>query len=90
MNEMQVIHAHSVARHVREHAELLVSRMRGIERQYYKDDLIKIQPEAIANLIKTEVELATKEINQVLADMLPDLDGKVDDGSTKDDITPGS
>lgn len=72
MNETQVIHARSIARHVREHAARLVARMSSIERQY-KEDLMKMPASSMANRIRTEVDLAMNEIKQVLDDMLPDL-----------------
>ena len=66
MNQAEITHFKAVARHIAQHASTLSVRMETI--QYASLDM---QSEYLERLIKEFAEEGIKEIEQVLADMLP-------------------
>jgi len=73
MNQAQALHAKSLARHIREHAEVIVRRMRYLE----SEDLTNV-PVNVVNNFTVEAEFECKEIKTVIADMQTQLENMPD------------
>lgn len=75
MNNLQLLHAQSIARHIREHAERLASEMRGVESIHEKYaagiSVVDMRERLVGNF-----EHSVKEMRQVFADMLGELGEK--------------
>ena len=72
MNKYQLRHAHSIARHVLVHIEQLQRDMQSIK-SLGEDDVKDYPVGKMEERIQRDVSHATKEIGQVLDDMLGEL-----------------
>lgn len=73
MNKQQARHAKSIARHIRTHAESIVREMTSIESQ---DDYTQIPLSTVRALFTSELDGHIRNIQAVISDMLPDLEGQ--------------
>ncbi len=73
MNKAQAMHAKSIARHIREHAEHIVHSMASIESTSVSR-LADIPLDVIEGKFSSEVPAGLRDIQKVLKDMLPELD----------------
>ncbi len=71
MNTAQARHCKSIARHIREHAERIVRSMAAIEQSNLSD-----VPLDVIEGKFSEIPADLEDIQQVLDDMLPDLEGQ--------------
>ncbi len=72
MNELQALHVKSIARHILEHANSIVSRMKAIE-SIEEFDYSRIPVSMLLEGQLKDVTHSCEEIEQVLKDMLPNM-----------------
>lgn len=68
MNKAQALHAKSIARHIREHANRIVLAMASIESTNLSDVSLDVMEGKFS-----EVPAGLEDIQEVLEDMLPEL-----------------